>query len=457
MTEPHTTETDITPSPTPQSEILPADAPRGGPAASSCPSCGAPIGSGELFCEACGAEVTPAATLAEPAAVASVASGAAAGRAHDGTLLDDASVAGTDRARHNPFRVVDADLETLPPTCAACDGIVAADGYCEQCGAAAPRPRDHWVDRPAAWLTAVCDRGVRHTRNEDAVAVAAAQEPSSLGALVVCDGVSMAPGSDVASLAAARAGRDALIDGLGLRAPEGAPGAGAGPEAAARSTPQTSRGGEFTARMLAAGEAAQREAAASGAGVGDGKSPPSCTFVAALIERSSGIGPGLVVTGWVGDSRAYWVPDDGEPVQLSEDDSWASEAIAHGVPRAEAESMPRAHAITRWLGADAPDPVPRTRIHPLDRAGWLLLCSDGLWNYASGAEEIAELIHGARSAPAEDEAPAVDPVTVDPVAVDPEALAEALVDWAIDRGGHDNITVALARFDPTTPHDMEAR
>ena len=91
-----------------------------------------------------------------------------------------------------------------------CGGAVAADGYCATCGARAPSPRDHFVEQPAPWVAAVCDRGVRHPRNEDAVAVAADPEPGTRAVLVVCDGVSSSTDSDVASLAAARAARDVL-------------------------------------------------------------------------------------------------------------------------------------------------------------------------------------------------------------------------------------------------------
>jgi serine/threonine protein phosphatase PrpC len=145
--------------------------------------------------------------------------------------------------------------------------------------------------------------------------------------------------------------------------------------------------------------------------------------VAAVLED------GEVVAGVVGDSRAYWLPDDGEPALLTVDDSWAAEQIAAGTPRAQAESAPEAHAITRWLGVDAPDHTPRLTRQRVDAAGWLLLCSDGLWNYCSTADALADLV---RSTPAAR-------------SVDPLPLAEALVAWANEQGGHDNITVALAR------------
>ena len=104
------------------------------------------------------------------------------------------------RRRRSPWR----------PVCAACGGAVAEDGYCGTCGARAAGPRDHVVEQPASWVAAVCDRGIRHPRNEDAVAVAADPEPGTRAVLVVCDGVSSSIDSDVASLAGARAARNVL-------------------------------------------------------------------------------------------------------------------------------------------------------------------------------------------------------------------------------------------------------
>jgi serine/threonine protein phosphatase PrpC len=100
-----------------------------------------------------------------------------------------------------------------------------------------------------------------------------------------------------------------------------------------------------------------------------------------------------------------------------------------GTPREEAENGPQAHAITKWLGRDSPDFVPRTGSTVVTSAGWVLVCSDGLWNYASEAIALQSLI-------AELSTPDSDPLT----------LAVALVRWANDRGGKDNVSVALARL-----------
>jgi hypothetical protein len=167
-------------------------------------------------------------------------------------------------------------------------------------------------------------------------------------------------------------------------------------------------------------------ATSGGAPVGN---PASCTFVAAVVEQN------LVVVGSVGDSRAYWLPDSGSARALTVDDSFAQEQIAVGVPRLEAETGPQSHAITRWLGDDAPDHTPTTASITINEPGWLLVCSDGLWNYSSPADEMAALVKRT--------------VGASPKLVEPLALAGALVDWAISQGGQDNITVALARMHPS--------
>ncbi len=355
-----------------------------------CPTCHAAVGAAEQFCEACGADLNPSAVPIEPP-----------------------------QAEATQEMPVPDDLDGTASTCKACGGQVSTDGYCDTCGARAPRVRDHFTEQPAPWVAAVCDRGIRHTRNEDAVALAADAEPGSRAVLVVCDGVSNTTDSDVASLAAARVARDVL--------------------GSSRSR------GIGTASSLLAAVVARLEAAADAASqavldvtkmtkdvVREGNpvvpSAASCTFVAAVVELD------LLVVGWVGDSRAYWLPDAGAAIALTLDDSFAQEQVAAGVARADAESGPHAHAITRWLGVDAPDHTPATASMKLVEPGWLLVCSDGLWNYRSEAQDLAALVHKTASTSAAD--------------AEPLSLAGALVDWANAQGGQDNITVALARIHP---------
>ncbi|KLN34366.1 hypothetical protein FB00_12485 [Cellulosimicrobium funkei] len=381
----------------------------------ACPACGEPSPEGARFCEACGTPLAPLPHAGGPADDASAGLGA------ERLAPPDGSAAPTDGSSVSDGTAPGSATDPGARPCVRCGGRVAEDGYCTECGEPAASERDHWAERPATWVAGVCDRGVRHSRNEDAMALAAspsAVADRAFAALVVCDGVSSAPDSDVASLAAARAARDVLAAG----APEG-------------SSPVV---GEPTARVAAwsalvgdASRAAQDAILTTVGAMADRENPPSCTFVAAVVD-----GP-LVVTGWVGDSRAYWIPDTGEAHQLSVDDSWAQEMMAQGIPRAQAESSPQAHAITRWLGPDAPDPVARTAATFPDRDGWVLVCSDGLWNYCSPAVDLAALLHA----------------TQERVGHDPQTVASALVDWANAQGGRDNITATLARFDRSSDPD----
>lgn len=365
----------------------------------TCPTCQAVVRDSEQFCEACGAELSPTVAAAEPPP-AQVSTAA---------------------------RPAPEDLRGTASTCQACGGEVDSDGYCGTCGTRAPRRRDHFSEQPAAWVAAVCDRGIRHSRNEDAVALAADTEPGSRAVLVVCDGVSSSVDSDLASLAAARAARDVLAGshsrGLGTGASQLAAVISrlkAATDAALEAVLGVTAEDVTTNDVDAAGEPTKS--------VTEETNPPSCTFVAAVVEQD------LLVVGSVGDSRAYWFPDVGSAIALSIDDSFAQEQIASGVPRAEAETGPQAHAITRWLGVDAPPHTPRTATMKLAEPGWLMVCSDGLWNYCSAAQDLAALVSRTSS--------------TSPAAAEPLALAGALVDWANAQGGKDNISVALARIDP---------
>jgi serine/threonine protein phosphatase PrpC len=255
-------------------------------------------------------------------------------------------------------------------------------------------------------VAACCDRGLRHARNEDATAVSAAAAPGSRAVLVVCDGVSTSTDSDVAALAGARSARDVLT-------------------AAQPTEPRApaSRAAALVQALEAA--AAQANEAVIANTAPESANAASCTLAAAVLEGH------LVVYGNLGDSRVYWLPDPGagDPLQLSVDDSVAQARMKMGVSREEAENGPQAHAITKWLGRDSRDVRPRTGSVELSVPGWLLVCTDGLWNYCSAASDLQALV-------AELAAPS---------GADPLPLAVALVRWANAQGGRDNVSVALAR------------
>ncbi|MFI1070647.1 PP2C family serine/threonine-protein phosphatase [Streptomyces puniciscabiei] len=313
-------------------------------------------------------------------------------------------------------RVADNPGNTAVPeepaqVCVACRaGRVDSDGYCENCGHAQPRERDH-VERESGPVAAVSDRGLRHHRNEDAFAVGHTTLPDGTPAAVaiVCDGVSSATRPDDASTAASQAAGDTLLAAL----PRG-------------THPQTAMHEAIVAAAQAVNALAEEpETAREHA---PHQNAPACTIVGTVVTS------GLLVVGWVGDSRVYWVPDDrGAPAaRLTEDDSWAAQMVAAGLmSEAEAYADERAHAITGWLGADAYELEPHTASFKPDRSGVVVVCTDGLWNYAETAEEMSEVV------PAD-------------AAARPLHGARVLVGHALDGGGHDNVTVAVVPF-PAPP------
>ncbi|MEV6260425.1 PP2C family serine/threonine-protein phosphatase [Streptomyces sp. NPDC051784] len=430
-----------------------------------CPSCEEPLESGDRFCGACGYDLSsvpappgdrptvavmvparrapeaPAAEVEWPAASVTDSSDrpAPTHRPADLPGVDSGGrplPTGEPAVRHDepggapvPTGAGDAsgDFELAAPdprtaehasagapvtgakVCVACrSGQVDSDGYCENCGHAQPRERDH-MEQELGSVAAVSDRGLRHHRNEDSFAVSSTALPDGSPAVVaiVCDGVSSASRPDEASAAAAGAANEALLESL----PRG-------------THPQQAMHDAILAASEAVNALAQEQGKALEHDQHRQENAPACTLVGAIAAG------GLLVVGWVGDSRAYWVPEDRSqpPARLTEDDSWAAQMVAAGLmSEAEAYADERAHAITGWLGADAYELEPHTASFKPDRPGLVVVCTDGLWNYAEAAGEMAAV-------------------------VPPDAHrrplhgAQVLVGHALDGGGHDNVTVALLPF-----------
>ena len=285
------------------------------------------------------------------------------------------------------------------PSCAAC-GVAFGEvrpEYCRGCGTKQPAVRDH-LEADLHGVAAASDRGRHHHRNEDAFAISVAPDGRILA--VVCDGVSSTARPDQASKAAADAGLAAL-----LRAPD----AGAGRD--------------LEAAYLAACDAVRllpEDADEVGTGA------PSCTFLAAVVTG------GDVRVASMGDSRAFWLPHAGDPEVLTADDSWAAEQILAGAMTADAaRGDPRSHSITRWLGRDA-DPCWRPHDVALSPPGpgRLVLCTDGLWNYADSATRLASVMPRGSTG----------------------SVARSLVAWANAQGGQDNVTVVVLDVGP--PDDV---
>jgi serine/threonine protein phosphatase PrpC len=275
--------------------------------------------------------------------------------------------------------------------CGAGADEIDEDGFCGRCGRRVrPRPEDHIEIAISADFAAVADRGVRHERNEDRLALRMAADRF---VMVVCDGVSSSTEAQTAASAAVEAIADAL---------------------------EHSDGDEAGMRE-AIGAAAERVAELARGAVHDA---PSTTAVAAMVRDRA------AVIGWVGDSRAYWVDENGAR-QLTRDHSWLNDALASGgMTMEEAAADPKTHAITRWLGGDSGENAqPDVIRFEIPGEGALLLCTDGLWNYAAAEEEMGNVARGA---------------------LEGEAIAgcRKLVEFAVERGGQDNITAALLKFGP---------
>jgi PPM family protein phosphatase len=284
--------------------------------------------------------------------------------------------------------------EELPP-CARCGAPASradAEGYCEECGFRREQPREHLETVISDSFAAVTDQGKRHAHNEDSMLIAE-QEHRKL--ILVCDGVSSSQDAASASGAAAGAAMKELQEGKDIR------------EA-----------------FRAAWQAVAKLPYATGEG-----DPPSTTFVGATIDGKH------VTIAWAGDSRAYWLSAE-DPKQLTVDDSWLNDIVAVGkLTYEEALHSSKAHAITKWLGADAGEPEAGIVEFDLpETGGMLLLCTDGLWNYCEAPDGLRDMVPAGASA---------------------IAIARQYVDFANAQGGRDNITAAVylhhAEPAPTPP------
>lgn len=241
---------------------------------------------------------------------------------------------------------------------------------------------------PPSSLAGCSDIGLVRERNEDAVVTTRIDDRVIA---VVCDGVSASRDAHLAAEIAAETTRAALVVAEG------------DPAAAMEHALRSAHEAICNAQSRRGGEAM------------------GTTVVAATVVGTH------VTIGWVGDSRAYWLGDD-DSLLLTHDHSWLEEALAAGVTTwEEAVHSPFAHALTRCLGpleggddSHAEPDVVEATVHG---HGWIVLCSDGLWNYAPTAEELSALARAGGN--------------------DANGIARALVSMALSRGGQDNVTVAV--------------
>jgi PPM family protein phosphatase len=126
----------------------------------------------------------------------------------------------------------------------------------------------------------------------------------------------------------------------------------------------------------------------------------------------------------VGDSRAYAVDPEGAMQVLTRDHSLVMRMLELGhLTEEEASIHPQRNVLYRALGQGEPF-SPDISTSPLPEAGYLLLCTDGLW----GVVPQAEMSHIIKTAPT------------------PERACQQLIDAANEAGGPDNISAILVRI-----------
>lgn len=166
--------------------------------------------------------------------------------------------------------------------------------------------------------------------------------------------------------------------------------------------------------FLAANQAISAEATSDPARQGMG----AAAVAAAVIGDHA-------VLAHLGDCRAYRLRN-GEAELMTLDHSWVQERVRAGrISEDEARVHPYRNVLTRALGAES-DVEPTMSDVDFRAGDLLLLCSDGLWGLVEDSE-LAEVAHRFRDA---------------------RGVARALVDLALERGGADNVSVAVIRALP---------
>jgi serine/threonine protein phosphatase PrpC len=154
--------------------------------------------------------------------------------------------------------------------------------------------------------------------------------------------------------------------------------------------------------------------AVGGLGEAGEERAPGCTLTAALhLDRR-------VFVVHVGDSRAYLLRD-GRIERLTRDDTVVQQMVDGGnLPESEVRGHPASHVLTQCVGQPGPIEA-RVTVRLLSPGDRLLLCSDGLTEQLDD-EDLAQLLIGPQ---------------------EPRAIAERVVDAALEAGSRDNVTAVV--------------
>ncbi|MGO4887830.1 Stp1/IreP family PP2C-type Ser/Thr phosphatase [Anaerobacillus sp. MEB173] len=142
------------------------------------------------------------------------------------------------------------------------------------------------------------------------------------------------------------------------------------------------------------------------------------TLVAAVCTKQ------FVTIAHIGDSRGYILNSKGL-IQKTEDHSLVNELVKSGqISILEAENHPRRNVLLRALGTEKRIKFDIVTI-TWEKGNYVMLCSDGLSNKVSDEELQNFLLN--------------EDITIDD-------KVDRLIDLANERGGEDNITVALVNL-----------
>jgi protein phosphatase len=155
----------------------------------------------------------------------------------------------------------------------------------------------------------------------------------------------------------------------------------------------------------------------------EGLSDPNLAGMGTTMTLVGSLGTSAII-GHIGDSRAYLLRG-GKLHQLTRDHTWVQLLVDSGqIPPEEAARSPIRHVLIRSLGGREQNVEGDFQRAWLADGDQLLLCTDGLTNMVDDAA-IASLLGGAATS---------------------KEACQALVAAALDEGGKDNVTVALARY-----------
>jgi PPM family protein phosphatase len=152
---------------------------------------------------------------------------------------------------------------------------------------------------------------------------------------------------------------------------------------------------------------------------GEALAQPQASGMATTLCLAIVIWPWLYVV-QVGDSRCYFY-ENGKLSQVTRDQTLAEDLVRQGIlSRKDAQASPLSNVLSSAIGAS--QALPEISCLDVGRRGCVVLvCTDGLTKHVSDAE-IAQHIGAMRSA---------------------EQVCRTLLELALDRGGSDNITIAV--------------